>query len=75
MFQVVDAECGGLRIGDRAQVRGDLETEAMRFRDRGGQFVVGDVHVPFERGDALAGPVVHHAASVVGAGQLVHLDE
>ncbi len=75
MLEVVDAELGGLGVGDGAEVAGDLEVELMRFVDGGLQLVAGDVHVGLEAGDTLRGPEADGLAGVVGVAEVVHLQE
>lgn len=64
MFEVVDADLRRFFETDRTEVSGHFQTALVRLFDHGAQFVARDVHVSFERGGALVGPVVHHAAGV-----------
>ncbi len=75
VFEIVDAGLGGFGIGDGAEVAGDFEVVLVGGVDGGFELGAGDVHVGLVAGDALRGPVVDEVAGVVGAGEVVHLDE
>src|SRR5271170_291371 len=75
VLEVVDADLGGLGVGDGAEVAGDFDVVCVRGVDCGFELGAGDVHVGLVAGDALRGPVVDECAGVVGAGEVVHLDE
>ena len=73
MLEVVNAERDGFRPGDGAEMAGELEVVGVGGGDSGGKLRAGDVHVGLEGGHAFGGPVVDHAGSVIGTGELVHL--
>src|SRR5215469_10746726 len=75
VFEIVNAEFGGLFVGNGTQVSGDLEAPRMSGVDGGFQLVTGDVHVGFKRSDATVGPEIDGLGCVVGSGEVVHLDE
>src|SRR6185437_2339964 len=75
VLEVVDADRGGFAVGDRAQVTGDLQPQAVRLVHRRLQFGAGDVHVGLERGDVLFRPERHGLLRVLGVADGVHLDE
>ena len=75
VLEVVDAGLGGFGVGDGAEVAGDFEAVLVGGVDGGFELGAGDVHVGLVAGDALRGPVVDEVAGVVGAGEVVHLDE
>ena len=75
VLEIVDAEAGRFRVGDRAEMAGDLDAAAMRFVDRGGELAARDLHVGLERRRAFVGPVLHLPARVLGPLQRAHLDE
>ena len=73
VLKVINAERGGLAEADRAEVGRDLDAALVRLVNRRAQLCAVDVHVGFERGDALVGPLSDHAARVVGACEDVEL--
>src|SRR5207247_9068230 len=75
VLEIVDADLDGLGIGDGAEMAGDFEVVRVGGVDGGLQFGSGDVHVGLVAGGALPCPVVDEVAGVVGAGEVVHLDE
>jgi hypothetical protein len=75
MLEIVDACFGGFGVGDGAEVAGDLDAVLVGGVDGGFELGAGDVHVGLVAGDSLGGPVVDEGAGVVGAGEVVHLDE
>ena len=75
VFEVVDAGFDGFGIGDGAEVAGDFEAVLVGLVDGGFELGARDVHVGLVAGDALRCPVVDEVAGVVGAGEVVHLDE
>ena len=75
VLEIVDADLDGFGIGDGAEVAGDFEAVLVGGVDGGFELGAGDVHVGLVAGDSLRGPVVDEGAGVVGAGEVVHLDE
>ena len=75
VLEVVDAELGGLGVGDGAEVAGELEAVLVGLVDGGLELGAGDVHVGLEGGGSLGGPEVDGGAGVFGIAELVHLDE
>jgi hypothetical protein len=75
VFEVVDAEIGGLAVGDGAQMAGDLHAALVGFVNRAFQRGARDLHVRLHRRRALLLPVAHVGARLVGAFDGVHLQE
>ena len=75
VLEVVDAGFDGFGVGDGAEVAGEFEAVLVGGVDGGFELGAGDVHVGLVAGDALRGPEVDEVAGVVGAFELVHLDE
>ena len=62
----------GFAEADRAEMRGHLHAVLVRFVDRGAEIGARDLRVRLEPRHALLGPVAHHAARVVRAGERMH---
>ncbi len=73
MLQIVDAEIGGFRIRDRAQVTGDFQPATVGLVDRRAQLGARDLHVGLERCRAHIGPIRDLTPGVVRILQGVHL--
>ena len=73
MLQVVDADRGSLAETHRAKVARYLDPQLVRGFDGGSQLGAGDVHVRFEGGHSLIGPILDGFARVFGALQGMHL--
>jgi hypothetical protein len=65
VLRVVDADVGGFRVGDRAEMAGDLQPALVRLFDRRAQLVARDLHVGLERGRPHLGPVRHLLPRIV----------
>ncbi len=69
VFQVVDPQLSRLAEGHRAEMPRELEASAVRLVDRRAELGARDVHVGLERREALVGPMRHHLAGVLRAGE------
>src|SRR5438309_9703124 len=74
MFQVVDAEVGGLSKIDRTQVARYLGTALVCRLNRCLQLRARNEHIRFEVVDAFIEPVVHRLDRIVWSRQLMQLD-
>src|SRR6185503_4795665 len=72
MLKVIDADLGCFAITNRTEMAGNFELTLVGFFNNRAQLVTCDVHVGLERGRALIGPKVNHAASVVRSCQSMH---
>src|SRR5260370_24399262 len=74
VLEIVDPNLRSFRIGDRAQMAGNLESALVCLADRGAQLVTGDVFVCLERGHSPIRPVRNSLAGILWPGQLAHLE-
>src|SRR5438874_13477104 len=57
VFEIVDADLGRLRISDRTEMAGNLQSTLVRFLDRGLHFLASYILVRLAGSDAAVGPV------------------